>query len=152
MIYLEKTNEVDDLLSASYHLGEFNEIKVKFDFKIPISPENYLIPISSKIELLKEDLELIPPIVEPGTVVIPFTKINVSSIIPSGFLYFETVFRINGSIDDVSLLEKYLKKCKNTYSINGGQDGLKEFYIYDSVKITAGKEHLIMRKHITLNR
>ena len=154
MIYQQQKNTADEevVVNASYTLGTTNDLKAKFEFRIPITADNFLIPLKSKIELLNSDLASIMPPINSDTPNIPWITIDTSAITTFGFLYFQTTFVINGSIDDTSLLEKYLKKCKTTYSVKGAQDGMKEFYVYNSVHISANKHHLVMRKYITLNR
>ncbi|MBY0486577.1 MAG: hypothetical protein K2P85_05230 [Flavobacteriaceae bacterium] len=147
MIYQQQEDtEQEEVVKASYKLGAINTIKVKFEFRIPITTDNFLVPIISKIELLNSDLASLMPPVNSDTPDISWTTIDTSAITTFGFLYLQTTFAVNGSIDDTSLLEKYLKKCKTTYNVKGAQDGIKEFYVYDSVHISANKHHLVMRK------
>jgi hypothetical protein len=151
MIYQQTDTDKDEAVNASYKLGASNTLKVKFDFSIPNIPENLLMPIKSRIELMDADMtDLIT--VNPDTYNIPWTLLNTAPITTYGFLYYETTFVVNGDITDTSLLEKYLKKCKTIYSVKGGEVGAKEFYTYDSVHISVNKHHLVMRKYITLNR
>jgi len=152
MIYQENNDGQEEAIKASYLLGTASSIQVKFDLKIPISPENYLTPIKTRIELLDSDLALLLPAIDSPVPNVPWSLLDTSAIDRFGFVYFQTTFAVNGSIGDASLLEKYLKKCKTTYAIKGGEDGIREFLIYDSVHISSNKHHLVMRKYITLNR
>lgn len=152
MIYQQKDGNQEDPVNASYILGASNTIKVKFDFSVPLIPENYLVPITTKIELMDSDLNSIADPIDPQTVNIPWAGFNTAPITTYGFLYYETTFTVNGNIDDSSLLEKYLKKCRTIYSVKGGDDGPKQFLTFNSIHISVNKRHLVMRKYIILNR
>lgn len=151
MIFQLQNDDKKVQLYASYKIGNDNKsIKVKFDLKIPGDTEFNLVPMLSTVELMDKNLNVIKR-ESQETPDIKWTKFSTEEIIEYGNLYFQTNFVVNGNVSSNEELEKYFKKCKTTYSVGDGEDGLKKFTMFDNILIAQSKKEVFLTKRIILN-
>jgi hypothetical protein len=150
MIY-QKTDLRSLFEYASYQVGNSNGITVQFDFQFPVTFPSLLKPLLSSIELYDTSYNLLNSI--NGAVDIPKSPLNVNfPNINEYYLLFQTNFQIVGDVNDREKLEEMLRKCKTTYSINGGDQGKTIYTLFDSVYISKDKMELYLFKQINLKK
>jgi hypothetical protein len=151
MIY-QKTEHRSLFEYASYQVGSNPSITVKFDFQFPVTFPQFLRPLLTIVELYDTNYILLNRI-NNGAVDVAKTSIDVNYPGSSEYnLLFQTNFRIVGDITDRQKLEEMLKKCKTTYTIDGGNQGESLYVLFDNVYISKDKTELYLFKQIILKK
>ncbi len=148
MIFQLQEDDKKEQVYASYRIGANNSsVQVKFNLRIPGNSTINLVPMLSTVEIMDDRLNTIDRKSQnqPDIDWVTFSNIQ------NGFLYFQTNFIVNGNVPTNDELEKYFKKCKTTYSVKGGTDGLKEFTMFDNIIISINKNEVFITKYIILN-
>lgn len=151
MIYV-KTLRNQYINYAEYNVGDIDTIQIKFDFRFPADLPNDLTPELTTVNLFDSTYANLQ-FINPGTVDISLTNLNVNKPNETIYhLFFQTNFIINNAGISREDLEKILKKCETIYTVTGGQDGTKEYTLFDSVAISDNKAELFMFKQIELKK
>jgi hypothetical protein len=151
MIYI-KTQRNQYMSYAEYNVGNNPSIQIKFSLRFPADLPNYLTPLLTTANLY-DNTYVSLQFVNPLTIDIDQTNVSVNK---NGETIYHLFFQTNFQLIDSSLtrekLEELIKKCKTTYIISGGADGIKEYTLYDSIAITEDKLELFVFKQIDLKK